>query len=70
VAASVLAALRVARRQGARPSPQLCVFGDHGQCAARDHINMNGIMHFDTLMRGPMAVQNMQKAASPAKSTT
>jgi hypothetical protein len=26
------------------------------------HINMNGIMHFDTLRRGPMAVQNMEKA--------
>ena len=26
------------------------------------HINMNGIMRFDTLMRGPMAGQNMQKA--------
>jgi len=23
---------------------------------------MNGIMRFETLMRGPMAVQNMQKA--------
>ncbi len=25
------------------------------------HINMNGIMHFDTLRRVPMAVQNFQK---------
>lgn len=29
---------------------------------ASRHINMNGIMHFDTLRRGPMAGQNMEKA--------